>query len=147
MFEREIQHIADLAGQTFKEPDMGNRSSQFNMTKTLTSHLGLNDLDPALFTYHPAVFHPLVLTAVTLVILDRAKDLGTEKSLALRLKGPMLMVSGFFTSPLDQSRIFSGEDREILTLLNFTGFLALSKKLKSSSTVHTFLYSFIQKNY
>jgi hypothetical protein len=31
------------------------------------------------------------------------------------------MVSGFFTSPWDQSIIFSGEASEILTLLNFVG--------------------------
>jgi hypothetical protein len=31
------------------------------------------------------------------------------------------MVSGFFTSPCDQSSIFSGEAREILTALNLVG--------------------------
>jgi hypothetical protein len=44
------------------------------------------------------------------------------------------MVSGFFTSPWDQSSIFSGEAREIRTELNFKGFFSLLKKLKSSST-------------
>jgi hypothetical protein len=91
------------------------------------------------------MFHALVLAAITLVILYRPKDFGTKQPFSFWLESSVVMVSGFFTSPFDQSRIFSGEANEILTDSNFTGFLALSKKLKSSSTVHTFLYSFIQK--
>jgi hypothetical protein len=45
------------------------------------------------------------------------------------------MVSGFFTSPCDQSRILPGEARDIFTALKLTGFLALPKKLNSSSTL------------
>lgn len=43
------------------------------------------------------------------------------------------MVSGFFTSPKDRSRIFSGEDMDILMDEKCNGSFGLSKKLKISS--------------
>jgi hypothetical protein len=45
------------------------------------------------------------------------------------------MVSGFFTSPKDRSRIFSGEEMEILIAEKCKGSFGLSKKLKRSSNV------------
>src|SRR3954467_7913150 len=45
------------------------------------------------------------------------------------------MVSGFFTSPCDHSRIFSGEAREIRIAENDSGSLGFSKKLKMSFIV------------
>src|SRR5450432_51131 len=42
------------------------------------------------------------------------------------------MVSGFFTSPCDHSRIFSGDASEIRIALNESGSLGFSKKLKMS---------------
>src|SRR4051794_32158813 len=44
------------------------------------------------------------------------------------------MVSGFFTSPWDHSRILSGEARLIQMALNDSGSLGFSKKLKRSFT-------------
>src|SRR5512136_3067382 len=43
------------------------------------------------------------------------------------------MVSGFFTSPKDRSRIFSGDEMEILIAEKCNGSFGLSKKLKKSS--------------
>ena len=45
------------------------------------------------------------------------------------------MVSGFFTSPCDHSRIFSGEASEIRIAENDSGSLGFSKKLKMSFIV------------
>src|SRR3984957_4920704 len=42
------------------------------------------------------------------------------------------MVSGFFTSPCDHSRIFSGDASEMRIALNESGSLGFSKKLKMS---------------
>jgi hypothetical protein len=86
---------------------------------------GLNDLYTALFTNHSAVFHALITTAKTFIILNRAKDLCTEKSISFRFKCPV--VDGFFTSPCDQERIFSGEAMEIFIALNLIGFFGFSK--------------------
>src|SRR5262245_44171709 len=44
------------------------------------------------------------------------------------------MVSGFFTSPWDHSRILSGDARLIRMALNDSGSLGFSKKLKRSFT-------------
>src|SRR5262249_19534165 len=51
------------------------------------------------------------------------------------------MVSGFFTSPWDHSRILSGDARLIRMALNESGSFGFSKKLKmsfTSSLLHTF---------
>src|SRR3954469_17675354 len=45
------------------------------------------------------------------------------------------MVSGFFTSPRDHSRIFSGDASEMRMALKESGSLGFSKKLKMSFTV------------
>src|SRR5213080_2073939 len=49
------------------------------------------------------------------------------------------MVSGFFTSPCDHWRIFSGDASEMRMALKESGSLGFSKKLKMSFTVSSFL--------
>jgi len=60
----------------------------------------------------------LVLAAQALVVLDRAKDLGAEQAVTLRLE--RTVVDGFrlLTSPKDQERIISGDARAILMASN-----------------------------
>src|SRR3954471_19186624 len=48
------------------------------------------------------------------------------------------MVSGFFTSPCDHSRIFSGDASEIRIAENDSGSFGFSKKLKMSFTFSPF---------
>src|SRR5206468_8375664 len=48
------------------------------------------------------------------------------------------MVSGFFTSPCDHWRIFSGDASEMRMALKESGSLGFSKKLKMSFTVSLF---------
>src|SRR6185312_13612571 len=50
------------------------------------AHLGLDDLDAALLAHDATVLHALVLAAVALVVLHRAKDLGAEQTITLRLE-------------------------------------------------------------
>jgi hypothetical protein len=45
------------------------------------------------------VFQALVLTAQAFVILDRAKDLGAEQAVALRLEGTVVDGFRLLTSP------------------------------------------------
>ena len=113
---------------------MGHRCSQLNMPKSFAPDLGLDYLYTALFTDHTTVFDALILAAITLIILYRSENLGTEQAISFRLESPVVYGLRFFTSPWDQSRILPGEAREILTELKLTGFLALAKKLNSSST-------------
>src|SRR4051812_28727482 len=49
------------------------------------------------------------------------------------------MVSGFFTSPCDHWRIFSGDASEMRIALNESGSFGFSKKLKMSFTFSLFL--------
>ena len=56
------------------------------MPHPFPSNLCKSNLNTALFANYSAVFHSLVLTAVTLVILDRSEDLGAEETIPLGLK-------------------------------------------------------------
>jgi len=69
---------------------MGHRTGQVNMTKTLTAHLTRDDLDTTLFTDDATVLHALVFAAIALIILGRAKNLGTEKTITFRLESPIV---------------------------------------------------------
>src|SRR5215471_10299742 len=47
------------------------------------------------------------------------------------------MVSGYFTSPCDHDRIFSGEASEMRMALNVRGFFGFSNRLNRSSIIET----------
>ena len=66
------------------------------MTHALAAHLGLGDLDTALFADDAAVLQPLVLAAQALVVFDGAKNLGAEQTVTLGLEGPVVDGLGFF---------------------------------------------------
>ena len=91
--QRDIEQVADAAGQSLKEPDVGAGSSQFDVSHALAPHLGKGHLDTALVADNSAVFHALVFSTKAFPVGHRAKDLGAEKSVALRLEGPI--VNGF----------------------------------------------------
>src|SRR5215475_1653817 len=63
------------------------------MAHPFTANFGLNNFDAALFADDAAMTHPLVFTAVALVVLGRTKDFGTEKTIPFWLEGPI--VNGF----------------------------------------------------
>ena len=69
---------------------MGNRAGQLDVAHTLTANFGQRDFNAAFFTDHSTVLQALVLTAQTLVVFDRAKDLGAEQTFALGLEGPVV---------------------------------------------------------
>jgi hypothetical protein len=69
---------------------MSNWSCEINVAQSLSTNLGLNNLNPTFLTNDTTVLHALVLTAVTLVILHRAKNLGAEEAVTLRLKCPVI---------------------------------------------------------
>ena len=88
-----VQQQADTGRQRFQEPDMGNRRSQLNVTHALATHLGQCNFDAALLADDATVLEALVLAAQALVVLHRAKDLGAEQAVTLRLEGTV--VDGF----------------------------------------------------
>ena len=75
---------------------MGNRRSELDMTEPFPSYLRLNHLNTAFFTNHPTVFHPFIFSAVTFVVLHRAENFGTEKSVTFRLECAIIYRLRFF---------------------------------------------------
>ena len=60
------------------------------MTHAFPTNLGLDHLNSTFFAGNTAVFHPLVLTADALVVVDWTKDLATEQTITLWLEGPVV---------------------------------------------------------
>ena len=86
ILQGQVEEIADLGGETLQEPDVRDRGGELDVAHPLAPHLGLDDLDTALLADDAAVLHPLVFTAVALIVLDGAEDLGAEKPVPLRLE-------------------------------------------------------------
>ena len=66
-------------------PDVRYWSDQLDMAHSASAHFARGHLYTTLLTHHPFVAHLFVLTAKTLVIFDRAKDLGAKKPVSLWL--------------------------------------------------------------
>jgi hypothetical protein len=62
------------------------RACELDVAHALTAYLGQRHFNATLLADHSAMLEALVLTAQTLVILDRAKNLGTEQTIPLRLE-------------------------------------------------------------
>src|SRR5207248_8414038 len=74
----------------FQEPDMRDRRGQLDVTHAVAPDLRKGDLDAAFLADDAAIFHPLVLAAQALVILDRPEDAGAKQPVALRLEGAIV---------------------------------------------------------
>ena len=84
--KRDVEQVADTRRQSLKEPDVRARAGQLDMAEPLAAHLRLRDFDAALVADHAAVLHPLVFSAETFPIRDRAEDAGTEQPVTFRLE-------------------------------------------------------------
>ena len=94
--QRHVEHQAQAAGQALEEPDVRARRGQVDVAHALAAHLGLRHFHAALLADHPAMLEALVLATQTLVVLDGAKDLGTEQAVALGLEGAVVDGLGLF---------------------------------------------------
>ncbi|RML80683.1 hypothetical protein ALQ89_06468 [Pseudomonas amygdali pv. tabaci] len=88
-----VHQQADTGRQRFQEPDVRNRRSQLDVSHALATNLGQCYFNTAFFADDTAVLQALVLTAQALVIFYRAKDLGAEQTVTLRLE--RTVVNGF----------------------------------------------------
>ena len=93
ILQRHIEQQANAGRQRLQEPDMGNGSGQFDMAHPVAPYARQCDFDAALFADDAFILHPLVLAAQAFVILDRAKDTGTEQAITFGLECPV--VDGF----------------------------------------------------
>src|SRR5690554_2080305 len=85
-----VQHQTNTGRQRLQEPDVGNRAGQLDVAHALTANAGQCNFNAALFADNTAVLQALVFAAQALVVLDRAEDLGTEKTVTLRFEGTVV---------------------------------------------------------
>src|SRR5687767_9056470 len=82
----DVEQVAQARRDTFEIPDVGHRSSEFDVTHPLTAYLGPRHLDATPLTDDALEAHPLVLAAVALPVPGGAEDLLAEQAITLRLE-------------------------------------------------------------
>ena len=65
---------------------MSHWARKFNVTHSLSTNFCQRNFNTTFLADNTAVLESLVLSAEALVVLDRAKNLGAEKTIALRLE-------------------------------------------------------------
>src|SRR3990172_1200165 len=75
---------------------MGHRRGQADMSHPFPAHFGLNDFDSRFLANDPAMFHSLVFSAITFIVLRRPKDLGTEEPVLFRFERTIVDRLRFF---------------------------------------------------
>ncbi len=88
--QRDVEQVADAAGQPFEEPDVRAGAGELDMAEALAAHARQRHFDAALVANHAAVLHALVLAAQALPVGDGTEDPGAEQAVALRLEGPVV---------------------------------------------------------
>ena len=86
VLQRHVEQKADARGQRLQEPDMRDGRGERDMAHALAPDARQRHLDAALLADDALVFHPLVLAAQALVILDRPEDARAEQPVPLRLE-------------------------------------------------------------
>ena len=94
VLQSHVQHQSDARRQGLQEPDVGNWRGQFDVAHALTAHALKRNFDAALFAGDALVLDALILAAQALIVLDWSKDAGTEQTVALWLKSPV--IDGFW---------------------------------------------------
>jgi hypothetical protein len=72
---------------------VGYRNSKFNMTKTLTTNLGLGNFNAATVTDNSLIFNVFIFSTMTFPVLSRSENTIAEKTISLRLE--CSIVNGF----------------------------------------------------
>ena len=88
--ERNVQEVADAAGQALEEPHVGARRGEFNVPQPLAADLRERHLHAALVANDAPVLHALIFSAQALPVRHRSENPGAEKSIPLRLEGPVV---------------------------------------------------------
>src|SRR5918995_1162518 len=83
---RDVEQIADPAGDALEEPDVRDRGGEVDVPHALTPHLLPRHLDAAALADDPLVANALVLAAVALPVLGRTEDALAEEAVTLGLE-------------------------------------------------------------
>ena len=81
-----VKEVTETAGDTLEVPDVGNRSSEFDVTHALTTNGLASYLDTTSLTRDALEADTLVLATGTLPVLGRTKDLFSEETILLGLE-------------------------------------------------------------
>ena len=88
--QRDVQQVADAAGQALEEPHVRTRAGQFDVSQAFPADARQRNFHAALVANHAAVLHALIFAAQALPILGGAEDARAEQPVALRLEGPVV---------------------------------------------------------
>jgi hypothetical protein len=118
---------------------MRDRASQFDVGHALAPYLGQGDLSTTLLTDHTTVFHALVLAAITLIILYRSENLGTEQTISFRLERPVVNGLWFFHFSVGPVPDLAWRSERNSYRIETYWFLGFSKKAKQFFHISTYL--------
>ncbi len=90
---RNVEQVADAAGQALEEPHVRTGRSQFDVAEAFTADFAERDFHAALVADHAAMLHALVFAAQAFPVRDGAENLGAEQAVALGLE--RAVVDGF----------------------------------------------------
>ena len=88
-----VEQDRHIAGDALQIPNVRHGGRQLDEAHAVPAHTALGHLHTAALADDAAVTHPLVLTAVALPVLGRAKDLFAEQAVHFRLE--RAVVDGF----------------------------------------------------
>src|SRR4029077_2788777 len=83
---RDVEQVADAAGDALEEPDVRDGRGQVDVAHALAAHLLARHLDAAALADDALVADALVLAAVALPVLGRTEDALAEEAVALGLE-------------------------------------------------------------
>src|SRR5690606_20722083 len=84
VFGRGSKQITNFIRKRFKEPNVNYRNHKFNVSHTLSSDFLFSNLYPASITNDAFVPNSFILSAITLIILNRSEDTLTKQAISLR---------------------------------------------------------------
>src|SRR5262249_31407377 len=90
VLERHVEQRADAARQALQKPDMDDPRRELDVAPEAAPPFWLGGLHAAFLADDAAVAHPFILAAVAFVVFRRTENLRAEKTVALRLEGPVV---------------------------------------------------------
>src|SRR5690606_17189828 len=85
-----VEQVAEAAGHTLEEPDVGDRGGQLDVAHPLAAHLRARDFHATALADDALVADPLVLAAVALPVPLGTEDALVEQALLLRAEGAIV---------------------------------------------------------
>ena len=88
--QRDVEQVADAAGQAFEKPDVRAGAGQLDMAQAFAPHARQRHFDAALIADDAAVLHALVFAAETFPIGYWSENARAEQAIALGFESPVI---------------------------------------------------------